>query len=358
MPLNNSDNNNNFLIFSHEQDVDGLFAAAVLRMVYPQSEIILTNYGLENMLAIKNKVLSFTNSATSGTIIITDIGVNNESYQPIYEALSISQQRGFSNIWVDHHVWPDEMKEKFVKVCELVLHSERDLRNNGVKRCATELCIERFASSSPFAKTLGYVAHRTDFPDSARFPLPPLTGLISYYLGKKELNYKLYSVILENITRGILWNIEMQNDMIEASRLVDESIAKSINKMVVREFHIMQRDHPERDINVKVAIAKADPFVSRSLLLGKIIDESENDLALAYTPEGKLSIRRRHGSPENELQLDCSRIAAIFREGGGHPGAAGGFLKTNIEESGDSVAIDEIESSIQRYFGELEKGNK
>ena len=52
---------NNFLVFSHEQDVDGLFSAAVLRMIYPQSEVILTNYGFENMVAIKNKILYFTN---------------------------------------------------------------------------------------------------------------------------------------------------------------------------------------------------------------------------------------------------------------------------------------------------------
>src|SRR5215210_8631493 len=73
-------NSNNVLIFSHEQDVDGLFSAAVLRMVCPQSEVILTNYGFQNMLALKNKVLSFTKSRNSGTIIISDIGINYESY--------------------------------------------------------------------------------------------------------------------------------------------------------------------------------------------------------------------------------------------------------------------------------------
>jgi oligoribonuclease NrnB/cAMP/cGMP phosphodiesterase (DHH superfamily) len=79
-----------------------------------------------------------------------------------------------------------------------------------------------------------------------------------------------------------------------------------------------------------VAIAKAASFVSRSLLLGKIIDESEIDLPMAYTSDGKLSVRRKHGLPEKDLQIDCSKVAAAFREGGGHPGAAGGFLKTNI----------------------------
>ena len=88
--MNNSSNNNNFLIFSHEQDVDGLFSAAVLRMVYPQSEVILTNYGFQNMLTLKNKILSFMQSRNSGMIIISDIGINCESYLHVYEALSAS----------------------------------------------------------------------------------------------------------------------------------------------------------------------------------------------------------------------------------------------------------------------------
>jgi hypothetical protein len=349
-------NSNDFLIFSHEQDVDGLFSAAVLRMVYPQSEVILTNYGFQNMLAVKDKILSFTQSRNCGTIIISDIGINYESYPPVYEALSTSKRRGFSNIWIDHHLWPEGMEEKFSPICEMVLRSETEIGSNGLKKCATELCIERFAPASAYAKTLGYIAHRTDFPESVRFPLPPLTGLISYYLGKKELNHKLYSVILDNVSRGILWNTEMQEDMIEASRLIDESIVRSISSMVIKEFDFKPPGTIEQVKNVRVAIAKADSFVSRSLLLGKIIDESEIDLAVAYTSDGKLSLRRRiHTLPEKGLHIDCSKVAAAFREGGGHPGAAGGFLNTSIEQNGDdAAAIIEIAITIQKYFEKLE----
>jgi uncharacterized protein len=345
---------NNSLIFSHEQDVDGLFSAAVLRMVYPQSEVILTNYGFQNMLAVKNKILSFTQSHSLGTIIISDIGINYESYLPVYEALSASNQRGFSKIWIDHHAWPEGMEEKFSPICEMVRCSETQMGRNGLKKCATELCIERFAPASAYAKTLGCIAHRTDFPESVKFPLPPLTGLISYYLGNRELNHKLYSVILNNVTLGILWNTEMQEDMIEASRLIDESIIRSISSMVIKEFDLKPPSTIEKVVrNVRVAIAKADSFVSRSLLLGKIIDESEIDLAIAYTSDGKLSIRRKHDLPERGLQIDCSEVAAAFREGGGHAGAAGGFLKTNIEQNGDGAAIIQIELTIQKYFEKL-----
>ena len=351
-------NSNNFLIFSHEQDVDGLLSAAVLRMKYPQSEVILTNYGFQNMLAIKNKILSFTQSYNSGTIIISDIGLNQESYLPVYEALTTSKQRGFLNIWIDHHTWPEGMEEKFSQICEMVLRSETEIESNRPKNCATELCIERFAPASGYAKILGCIAHRTDFPESVRFPLPPLTGLISFYLGKKELNRKLYSVILDNVCRGILWNTEMQEDMIEASRIIDESITRSINLMVIKEFNFRPADTNEHVRKVRVAIAKADSFVSRSILLGKIIDDSEIDLAIAYTFDGKLSLRRRHGISNGVIQIDCSKVAAAFWEGGGHPGAAGGFLSTNLEQNSDDVAINEIVLTIQNYLEKLKPNNK
>ena len=70
----------NFLVCSHEQNVDSLFSAAVLRMVYSGSELILTNYAFQNILALKNKILSFIQPRIAGTIIISDTGINYENY--------------------------------------------------------------------------------------------------------------------------------------------------------------------------------------------------------------------------------------------------------------------------------------
>ena len=123
--------------------------------------------------------------------------------------------------------------------------------------------------------------------------------------------------------------------------------------MVIREFNFKPANAIQTDRAVRVAIVKADSFVSRSILLGKIIDDAEIDLAMAYTQEGKLSLRRTHRSSQNVLQIDCSEIAATFREGGGHPGAAGGFLKTNLNKNRDSAALVEIESNLQNYFEKL-----
>lgn len=147
----------------------------------------------------------------------------------------------------------------------------------------------------------------------------------------------------------------MQEDMIEASRLIDESIMRSIGSMVIKEFNFKPPGSIEPIRNVRVAITKADLFVSRSLLLGKIIDEFEVHIAIGYTSDGKLSVRRKQGLVEKGFQIDCSKIAAAFREGGGHPGAAGGFLRINIEQIGDGAAIIEIERTLQKYFEKLEQ---
>ena len=157
----------NVLVFSHEQDVDGIFAAAILRIAFPQSEVMLTNYGLEKMKVVAETIRSSVQQG-SGTVIIADVGVNEESYSPVFDALRYAKEKGWSNIWIDHHVWPVRPKDELDKVCELILHVEKD----GVKKCASELCHERFVPENKLAAQLAAIAHRTDFPDSPSFRFP------------------------------------------------------------------------------------------------------------------------------------------------------------------------------------------
>ena len=83
------------LVFSHEQDVDGLFSAAILKIAFPDCEFMLTNYGLEKMQAVASKIESFMqDNKAPGTIIIADIGVNEESYSPVLLALQGAKEKG------------------------------------------------------------------------------------------------------------------------------------------------------------------------------------------------------------------------------------------------------------------------
>lgn len=325
------------LVFSHEQDVDGIFSAAILKIAFPQSEVILTNYGLEKMTDVAKTIKSRVKLG-AGTVIIADVGVNEESYMPVLEALQHSKEKGWNNIWLDHHIWPEGPKQEIEKVCELVLFTEKD----GTKKCAAELCFERFVPGNKLASQLAAIAHRTDFPDSAKFPIPPLTALISYYLGFPELQDRLLTVILENVVKGILWESRMQTDVMESFKLIEESIDRSKAGMISKEFA-----YNSHTVGVRVAIAKSDPFVSRSVLLGRIMDETNVHIAIAFTDDGKVSIRKKDDAPAT---IDCSKIALEFKEGGGHVGAAGGFLKTDPQSQGDEVAISEITDALKSYF--------
>jgi oligoribonuclease NrnB/cAMP/cGMP phosphodiesterase (DHH superfamily) len=325
------------LIFSHEQDVDGLFSAAILRIAFPQSEVVLTNYGLEKMTDVATKIRSKAQQGT-GTVIIADVGVNEESYSPVVEALRDSKEKGWKNMWLDHHVWPDKPRQEIEKVCELVLYTEQD----GIKKCAAELCFERFAPENRQAAQLAAIAHRTDFPDSDKFPIPPFTALIAYYLGFPELRERLLTVIMDNVTKGVLWEYQMQADVMQASKLIESSIERSKSGMISREF-----SYDGLADGVRVAIAKSDAFVSRSVLLGRIMDESPIHVAIAYTEDGKVSIRKKDVAP---AKIDCSKIALEFREGGGHVGAAGGFLRIDPQTEGDGAAIQEITDALASYF--------
>src|SRR5262249_19076277 len=161
---------------------------------------------------------SFISSvAHSGIIIIADMGPNAESYRPVLEALRKSRESGIKNYWIDHHIWPDGAEDELGKVCELVLSRE----SNGSKKCTAELFAETFTPKNPLALQLSRMAHRTDFADN-RFPIPPLTALISYYVGFPDLKGRLESVIIQSVTKGVLWNTQMQDDVIDASRLIDE----------------------------------------------------------------------------------------------------------------------------------------
>ena len=77
-----------------------------MKIAFPQCEVLLTNYGLEKMNALAKTIKSRVQLG-AGTVIIADVGVNEESYMPVFEALQHSKENGCNNIWLDHHIWPE-----------------------------------------------------------------------------------------------------------------------------------------------------------------------------------------------------------------------------------------------------------
>ena len=59
------------------------------------------------------------------------------------------------------------------------------------------------------------------------------------------------------------------------------------------------------------------------------MDDYNVGLAIAYTTDGKVSIRRNMHLSAQVHNLSCNEIAKEFREGGGHEGLLVVFSKLN-----------------------------
>jgi len=97
--INTNTSKGRILSITHEQDVDGLFCGAILKNAFPDTFIFLANYGSENMKRIADVVkLNVSRSSKSGTIVISDLALNNNNLQDIK---LIEEAANQSEIWME-----------------------------------------------------------------------------------------------------------------------------------------------------------------------------------------------------------------------------------------------------------------
>src|SRR5918911_3126350 len=131
------------LSITHEQDVDGLFCGAILKNAFPDTFTFLTNYGSENIKKIADVIkLNVSRSSKSGTIVISDLALNNndfvEDIKSIEEAANQSKRNGWNLVWLDHHGWQEEIRRRVQSFATLILSEDRE------QKCASELVVENF----------------------------------------------------------------------------------------------------------------------------------------------------------------------------------------------------------------------
>jgi oligoribonuclease NrnB/cAMP/cGMP phosphodiesterase (DHH superfamily) len=106
--------NKRILSLTHEQDVDGLFSAAILKNTFPDTLVFLTNYGHKNMQRAATIIKSnVARSSKKGTIIISDLGIDGAQHIDLMKDAAIEARNyGWDFVWIDHHVWSEEIKKK------------------------------------------------------------------------------------------------------------------------------------------------------------------------------------------------------------------------------------------------------
>ena len=307
------------IIFSHESDVDGLFSAAIGLIRYPQARTIFLGYGIENF----NKMGDFIYSAVSpnkegGIFIISDLGLNDKLIDLCKNIFSNAKKNGWQTIWVDHHLWSQKAIDTLKPYVELVI-------NSSGQKCAADLMYETFLPRNNTAAKLSSIAHTVDFFTKDQY-LTPISELIRYYHNFSDF-YDRLSDLAQKSATGILWDIEMQDQYNKYVRLRDDAKQQVLSTMRIKQLK-----------DIKVVFIQSSPFIQTSLFSEEVFQKTQADLAMFYSSEGKVSIRR------NNEKIACSDISVNLYEGGGHKFAAGAILRSNPMDV--EAVIHELEIAI------------
>src|ERR671920_2018903 len=308
------------IIFSHESDLDGLYSTAIGIMRYPQAMTVFLGYGAENFSKLGSFIYSAARDSPSqrGQIVIADLGLNDDLIETCRKIFSDAVLKGWKIMWVDHHPWSQQAIEAVKPFVEIVLDSSG-------RKCAADLMYETLLPGNIIAAKLASMAHTMDFFTKDQY-LTPISELIRYYQTFPDFYYRL-SNLAEKSARGILWDVEMQNDYCTYVHLRDEAKAQVFASLQTRQIDKFQ-----------VAYVRSSPYLQSSLFSEEVFANTNADLVIFYSTKGKVSIRRN-----NDL-ISCRSVAANLHEGGGHDYAAGATFKS---DPSDTVAvISELEAAV------------
>jgi uncharacterized protein len=309
------------IIFSHESDLDGLFSAAIGLIRYPQARPVFLNYGTESFMKMRSFIESATRSSQEqGIIVISDLGLNSDTslIDTCRETFSIAKKNNWDIVWIDHHPWPESAIKGIESFVDLVLDSTGS-------KCAADLIYEKFLSGNRLAEKLASLAHTMDYFTNDQY-LTPTSELIRYYHNFPDRYHRLINLAKKS-SHGILWDIEMQTDYNEYVLLRDDAKERVLSTMRIREIR-----------NIKVAFVQSSPFIQNSLFSEEVFKKTGVDLAMFYSTDGRVSIRRSNN------KISCNDIAANLTEGGGHVFAAGATFRSNPSDI-ESI-ISELESAV------------
>ena len=295
------------LSITHQQDIDGLFCGAILKNAFPDTFAYLTNYGYRNIISIANTIeTNIIKSKKQGTIITSDLSVDNEEEASVIKSAGTkARNRGWNFIWIDHHAWRPEIKNLIQSFSTVVLSKEKE------QKCASELVCDTLNIKRTACIRMAKFAHMADFRLPEINNMPPLPEMVRYYLTFPDYHRKLHSII-NNASKGTFWDDELQEEYeSKYLPLKDLAIKEALKSIMVTFIH-----------KYKVGILESPKKLSKGLL-SEIVYKSHDDLDIVFlfSPDGKLSIRRKVGS-----EIRCNLIAQKLN-GGGHSYAAAGIIR-------------------------------
>jgi oligoribonuclease NrnB/cAMP/cGMP phosphodiesterase (DHH superfamily) len=271
------------------------------------------------------KIGNFLYSATHfskerGPVIVADLGLNDDAIETVRQIFSDASRNGWKLMWVDHHPWSQAAIDMVKEYAELV-HDP-----SGTK-CAADLMYEKLVPGNSLAQKLASMAHTMDFFTKDQY-LTPITELMKYYQSFPDF-YDRLAALAQKSARGILWDVEMQEEYAKYSQLRDEAKTQALSSMQVRQVD-----------GIKVAYVQSSQYLNSSLFSEEVFAATGADLAMFYSIKGKVSIRR-----SNE-RVSCRQVAANLPEGGGHDYAAGATFTS--DPSDIPTVVGELEAAVSK----------
>lgn len=291
----------NVAVLSHIADIDGVGAAALVKMRYsmPSQNVFFTGHSLEEVVLAekglsrlyKKGILLFITDLTPGPATI-----------PIYAKIlkRVKAHRG-KVIILDHHTWNNEAVNKIAKKSPFAVFGEnKDM-------CATELVKKYTGLDSKFAKEFAHIVHHADFyiqlkekkhsrlVDDYSMSLGYINMSQSYWARIKRLRR-----IAGLISSGRFIDKGMQTLALKFRKLNHERIEKMLKNLYL--------------VSDKIAVGFTKQVDSTEACMSAIAKAHVSISVIINLDHSKGSIR--------STDKDIVKLANAFG-GGGHPHASG-----------------------------------
>lgn len=328
------------LAISHDKDVDGLSAAAIVWRYAKSKElkcdVILTDYGAFEQ--VFSKVAGRRNTL----IIVTDLGLDEFTLEPVIAGLSSAISQGCKVVWLDHHQWSNGAIKSI-----LALGNKPILKVNH-DYCAAEIAHKVLMPKDEISRELAHIAHDADFNLREIDVATSLTDALSIIRfgaidRRQDITDALLPLLRKLAESGVsgLWDSD-------EGKFKDFLLAQQVHHYRKEKLKKMRKalaGHCEQEIHGRLVRIVEMPNGLTTTDIGTFASDAENlkinsqqlriaDLFITLSQRGMLGFRR--GSDT----VSCSVVAKMFN-GGGHPYAAGGEygLYDDFESACDDIFV-------------------
>lgn len=284
---------------SHNADMDGIGAVAMLKMKYKISDrdIFLINYSREELADVEKAIRKAKPENT--LLFITDLGVNADKVDLFLSIIKTIKRGGGKVYWLDHHMWPEEMAKKIEKECEKLVHDRKN-------ECASEIVIKELGLKGKSVEKFRKICHASDFnlqPKDKRVMsiiIRYAMGIAAYNVKPKLTAQKKLKALARSLSEGSMANKDMERAAAAFTKLSNGRINGMVKDLAL--------------IGDKIAVGFARSLQSSNACY-EIIKTSGRDVGIF------INLDAHRGN----IRSVVNNINPLARSmgGGGHPNASG-----------------------------------